>query len=127
MSTDAPSSEERRRHPRRVVNLRAHAKVPGAPAADACIVKDISESGAFVLFPSRSEAPTGHFLLFLDRQETVRRACKVVRAAGSGVGVQFCDVSVLREAAEAAARTGRAARTRPAQPRTAPEVSFEIE
>jgi hypothetical protein len=88
---------ERRQHERRVVSVKGEILEP-ALGEVVVYTHDLSESGAFILFPREKCPPLGSmvtlrlFGMFADEGETVLEA-RVVRVTGSGFALQFFDFS----------------------------------
>jgi hypothetical protein len=77
---------EKRRHPRRKVIKGAKAVFNDGASLYDCQVRDWSESGARLVFPTLTPLPK-HFTLRLgDGSEYL---CEIVRADGTTIGVRF--------------------------------------
>lgn len=80
---------ERRRHSRQSP-MKGRAFVylgKGVPLAE-CVVTNISDGGAQIVWASRDMLPA-HFVLFLTLDGSERRSCRVVWRDGADVGVAF--------------------------------------
>jgi hypothetical protein len=70
--------------------LRYRAMIPGSKgqAPRACLIADISETGAKVMFDREIELPD-RFILMLTSNGNARRVCRVVWRTGLTAGVEF--------------------------------------
>lgn len=79
--------DERRTEPRRVTLLQAEIRVSDEAAPIACIVNDISKSGARVFFDDIPKLP-GHVDLLIHHPES-RHKCEVRWINGDEAGLKF--------------------------------------
>jgi len=82
------SHADRRVFGRRESFIHAVVRIPGRPP-EPCIVRNYSEGGALIEFPSKLEPPQT-FRLIID-SKGVDTMCDVRRRNGATVGVQFLD------------------------------------
>ena len=82
-------SDERRSEPRRVTLLQAEINMVGEPAPIACVVTDISSSGARVFFEDIPTLPE-YIRLSIHHPKSEHR-CKVRWTNGDEAGLMFLD------------------------------------
>lgn len=78
----------RRRAPRRLVQLHNAVIVSDGRATTTCIIVDISATGAKLELTRKCEVPD-RFVLVLSTSGGLRRACKVAWRTGTAIGVHF--------------------------------------
>ena len=61
----------------------------GSPVID-CLIKNISDAGAMLVFSSPKEVPE-RLVMNLSEDGRVARTCRVVWNSGSAIGVEFSD------------------------------------
>ena len=89
------SNADRRQFGRRHTHVTGQIKVPGR-ATLTCIVRNISDGGALLVFQRPEWVPFG-FLLTLDGEDKTY-GCEVRHHFGERVGVAFVDISVIQGA-----------------------------
>ena len=84
-------AREKRKQRRRYLEYRAHIDFGDGTPARACLLADVSETGARLTLDARSMPnimPT-QFMLLLAGGRNARRHCRVVWSTGRQLGVRF--------------------------------------
>ena len=81
-------TENRRKHPRREVNLLCWLGAANEPPVIRARVRNISEGGAKVIYPPNTEVPDT-IDLYMTADGKVGRRCKVVWRSEDSMGVMF--------------------------------------
>lgn len=81
-------AREKRKQLRRYLEYRAHIDLGDGSPARACLLADVSETGARIKLDAPSMMPS-QFMLLLAGAGNARRRCGVVWASGRQLGVRF--------------------------------------
>ena len=82
------SAQEQRRNKRQSLGYQAQIEAVGGGGPLACIIKDVSETGARVATCTPDQLPD-EFILRLTKDGATRRLCKVVWRTEREAGVSF--------------------------------------
>jgi hypothetical protein len=82
------SGAELRRKTRRQFEYSAEIATDGKTPVRACMICDISQTGARLVLDSDDELPE-HFVLLLSRNGSARRRCRLIWRKGAMAGVEF--------------------------------------
>ena len=81
-------AREKRKQLRRYLEYRAHIDFGDGSPARACLLADVSETGARLTLEAPSIMPN-QFMLLLAGGGNARRRCRVVWSSGRQLGVRF--------------------------------------